>query len=49
MCRTVRPILEEILYNLCDNGIKYNKDDGTMSIHITEEKENVKKSNTTEE
>ena len=42
MCRTVRPILEEILYNLCDNGIKYNKDDGTMSIHITEEKENVR-------
>lgn len=22
ICRTVRPILEEILYNLCDNGIK---------------------------
>lgn len=42
MCRTVRPILEEILYNLCDNGIKYNKDDGTISIHITEEKENVR-------
>ncbi len=42
MCRTVRPILEEILYNLCDNGIKYNKDDGTMSIHITEEEENVR-------
>lgn len=42
MCRTVRPILEEILYNLCDNAIKYNKDDGTMSIHITEEKENVR-------
>ena len=42
MCRTVRPILEEILYNLCDNAIKYNKDDGTMSIHTTEEKENVR-------
>lgn len=34
ICRTVRPILEEILYNLCDNGIKYSKDDGTVSIHI---------------
>ena len=34
ICRTVRPILEEILYNLCDNGIKYNKDNGVVSILI---------------
>lgn len=34
ICRTVRPILEEILYNLCDNSIKYNREDGTVSIHI---------------
>lgn len=34
ICRTVRPILEEILYNLCDNGIKYNKDNGIVSIFI---------------
>lgn len=34
ICRTVRPILEEILYNLCDNGIKYNKDNGIVSILI---------------
>ena len=32
ICRTVRPILEEILYNLCDNGIKYNKDNGIVTI-----------------
>ena len=41
-CRAVRPILEEVLYNLCDNGIKYNRDDGTVSIHIEEEEENVR-------
>lgn len=34
ICRTVRPILEEILYNLCDNGIKYNKDNGIVTILI---------------
>lgn len=34
ICRTVRPILEEILYNLCDNGIKYNKDNGIVNILI---------------
>lgn len=34
ICRTVRLILEEILYNLCDNGIKYNKDNGIVSILI---------------
>lgn len=42
ICRTVRPILEEILYNLCDNGIKYNKDDGTVSIHIREDGDNIR-------
>ena len=31
---TVRPILEEVIYNLCDNGIKYNREDGTVSIHF---------------
>lgn len=34
ICCTVRPILEEILYNLCDNGIKYNKDNGIVTILI---------------
>lgn len=31
---TVRPILEEVIYNLCDNGIKYNREDGTVSIRF---------------
>ena len=34
ICRTVRPILEEVLYNLCDNGIKYNKQNGTVTISL---------------
>ena len=39
--RTVRPILEEVIYNLCDNGIKYNKEDGTVSIHFRDLGEQV--------
>ena len=39
---TVRPILEEVIYNLCDNGIKYNKEDGTVSIHFRDLGEQVK-------
>jgi len=38
---TVRPILEEVVYNLCDNGIKYNREDGTVSIHLQELKDSV--------
>ena len=30
----MRPILEEILYNLCDNAIKYNKEGTALSITI---------------
>lgn len=30
----VRQILEEMIYNLCDNAIKYNKDGGTVDIII---------------
>ena len=41
MLCTVRPIFDEIIYNLCDNGIKYNRDDGTVSIHLREIGENV--------
>lgn len=39
---TIRPILEEVIYNLCDNGIKYNKEDGTVSIHFRDLGEQVK-------
>ena len=41
MLCSVRPILDEIIYNLCDNGIKYNKEDGTVSIHLRDLGEQV--------
>ena len=41
ICRTVRPILEEVLYNLCDNGIKYNKQNGTVTISLIDLGEDI--------
>ena len=32
----VRKILDEMLYNLCDNAIKYNKEGGTVDIIINQ-------------
>ena len=32
--RGVRQIAEEIIYNLCDNAIKYNKPGGTVTVSI---------------
>lgn len=40
--RTVRTIFEEILYNLCDNAIKYNVEGGSVKILLSENKECVK-------
>lgn len=37
----VYKILDEMLYNLCDNAIKYNKEGGTVDIIINQTKENV--------
>ncbi len=37
-----RRILDEMIYNLCDNAIKYNKENGTVDIHIEEFGETVK-------
>lgn len=34
ICSTVRPIMEEVLYNLCDNAVKYNREEGTASIRL---------------
>lgn len=31
---TVRPILEEVLFNLCDNAIKYNRPGGRVTVRI---------------
>ena len=40
--RTVRPIFEEALYNLCENAIKYNKETENVSIVLTENKNEVR-------
>lgn len=32
----VHKILEEMLYNLCDNAIKYNKENGTVDVLVNE-------------
>lgn len=31
----IRPILTEMIYNLCDNAIKYNKDGGKISVCVS--------------
>ena len=37
----VRKILDEMLYNLCDNAIKYNNEGGTVDIIVNQSKDNV--------
>lgn len=37
--KTVRSILDEVIYNLIDNGIKYNKEDGTVRIKLREQED----------
>lgn len=34
--RGIRQVLNEIVYNLCDNAIKYNHDGGTVKLHVTQ-------------
>lgn len=38
---TVPNILEEVLFNICDNAIKYNKQGGSVCIRLTENEDNV--------
>lgn len=37
----VRRLLYEIIYNLCDNAIKYNHINGTVKLQIIDQQENV--------
>lgn len=37
----VRHILDEIVFNLCDNAIKYNKENGNVDIKVDENTEQV--------
>lgn len=32
----VRTLLEEAVYNVCDNAIKYNRNDGSVSVFLTQ-------------
>lgn len=32
----VRTLLEEVVYNICDNAIKYNKNDGNVGVFLTQ-------------
>lgn len=32
----VRTLLEEVVYNVCDNAIKYNRNDGSVSVFLTQ-------------
>ena len=38
---TVPPIMEEVLYNLCDNAIKYNKKDGEVAVYLKNQEDTV--------
>ena len=31
----VESILDEIIYNLCDNAIKYNREGGRVDVHVS--------------
>ena len=35
----IRQLVQEIIYNLCDNAIKYNRPGGSVTIQIKDEKE----------
>ena len=35
------PILYDIVYNLCDNAVKYNKENGKIEVRISEDAEGV--------
>lgn len=39
---TVKTILEEILTNLCDNGVKYNKPGGSLTVTLSQDGEATK-------
>lgn len=36
-----REMMEELVYNLCDNAIRYNNEGGSVSVWVTREKEHV--------
>ena len=39
--KSVRRLLTEIIFNLCDNAIKYNKSGGTVEVAINRKENNA--------
>lgn len=39
--KSVRRLLTEIIFNLCDNAIKYNKDGGTVEVFIKKQEKSA--------
>lgn len=37
----VRKILDEMIYNLCDNAVKYNKENGTVDVLVNQTEDEV--------
>ena len=36
-----KAMIEEVIFNLCDNGIRYNKEGGTVTVFITEKEQQI--------
>ncbi len=36
--RGVRMILDEVIYNLCDNAVKYNRENGTVIVRVKQDR-----------
>lgn len=41
MIKSIRPLVNEIVYNLIDNAIKYNVENGSVEINISRDKNNI--------
>lgn len=41
MMKSMKPLVSEIVYNLIDNAIKYNVENGSVEISISRDKNNI--------
>ena len=37
-----RTVLDEVIYNLCDNAVKYNTDGGSLEVKLSKAHENIR-------
>lgn len=42
LVRGVPEILEDMIYNLCDNGIRYNRENGSLTVTVSEDAEGIR-------